>query len=150
MAYSGLDVDVVLDASVMVTFDKVSLKIEDSSGEAMSKGRPNGNLNGAAKAGGDIVMTTPELKKILAVARTRGSFRNLPVFDMIINADNAEDGSFKVEAFGIKFKIADLIDADANSESQMMHTLGYYVTGKEFVNIDGVPYLPVEDIAKLS
>jgi hypothetical protein len=149
MAYSGLDVDVVLDASLMVTFDKVTLKIDDASKEAMSKGRPNGSLRGAVSAGGDITLQTAELKKILDLAKRSGSFQQLAPFDMVINADNVDDGSFKVEAFGCKFKLADLIDADANGEGQLMHTINFFVTGKEFVNINGVPYLRTSDIEKL-
>lgn len=150
MAFTGLDVDVVIDGSLMVSFDKFTLKIDDASTQAMSRGRPNGNLNGAASAGGDITLSTAELKKLTDIAKRHGSWRNIPAFDVVSNMSNQEDGSFKVEAFGCKIKMADLIDADANSETKLTHTLNYYVTGKEFVNIDGVPYLPASDIEKLS
>lgn len=147
MAISNLDVDVLLGTQ-MISFNKVTLSIEDSSKAATSRGRPNGTLRGSVSAEGEVVMNTNTLNTLLDEAKKSGSFQELAPFDLTLFAE-AGDTRLKVEVFGAKFTISDLLDADNESEDEVLHTLPYFVTGKEFVRINGVPYARSKDIEKL-
>lgn len=144
---TGLDVNVRV-GDLEVTFKEVGLTIDDSSKANEDNGRPNGNLRGKVSAGGDITVDTANLKLIIAAAATAGSFQQMPPFDINFFAKTAAD-ELDIEAFECKFKISDLLKANTGSEDQLIHKLDYYVTGKEFVSFDGVPYLNPDNIQRL-
>ena len=53
------------------------------------------------------------------------------------------------KAFDCLLKISDLLSASVTSEDKLTHKLAYDVTGKEFVRINGVPYLNDDNIESL-
>lgn len=136
---SGMDVTTTIGSHAL-QFEEVSLSIEDNSQSTSSRGRPNGYVRGAAKASGEITLDTDNFKILLAAAKSAGSWREIEQFDIVMHAD-VGGSNLKVEAFECLVKISDLLNADSKGEEKLTHKLPYEVTGKDFVKIDGVPYL---------
>ena len=51
----------------------------------------------------------------------------------------------KVELFGVKFVLADIIGIDPESQDKSTRKLKGFVTSPLFVKINGVPYLSKDD-----
>ncbi len=127
-----------------VDVEEVSLSIEDSGGEAMDGGRPNGYLDAEVKAAGDISVDKENFDLINESAKAAGSFSQLPLQDFFWFA-NVEGDEEKVEAFGCKLYLADVVNYKPSGGEKMLKKIPFKVTGKDFVKINGVPYLPVEE-----
>jgi len=134
---------------LLVNVEEATLDIEDSSAENQTNGVPDGWLTGAVKAGGEIKLTSREFKKVTEIARAAGSFREIPPFDLGFSADSGDEQQ-TVEAFGCKLKITGLLGIKGEGGEKNIHTLQYRVTDKQFVKIDGVPYLEVARIKNLA
>ena len=140
---SGRDVHTRV-GDLAVTFEEITLSIEDGSIPAMSRGRPNGYLRGEVKASGEIVLDTDNLALMIEAAKSAGSWQQLAPFDIVMNAKTATQ-EFNVEAFECLVKLSDVLNANANGGEKLTHKLPYEVTGKDFVRINGVPYAPEAD-----
>jgi hypothetical protein len=138
---SGQDLDVMF-GDLRVHFESISLNIEDGSVAVHTGGVPNGFVGGKFSASGDIELDTANFNLIIDAAKSAGSFSKLPVFDAVFNAEG--DDSLNIEAFGCKFKLQDLLNASGEGGEKLKHKIGYEVTSKDFVNINGVPYIDPE------
>jgi uncharacterized protein DUF2597 len=139
---SGKNMSFTMEPSgIEVEVEEVSLSIEDSSGAAMDGGRPNGYLDGEVKASGDITVDLENYALINNAAAEAGSFSDLPVQDFLWFG-NVEGVEEKVEAFGNKLKLAEVVNYKPAGSEKLLRKIPYEVTGQDFVKINGVPYLP--------
>ncbi|WP_299940125.1 phage protein [uncultured Microbulbifer sp.] len=144
---SGIDVDVMI-GSYRVNFDEASLSIEDATSATKSRGVPDGFIEGDVAASGEIKLNTGQFDVIVQAAKEAGSFRGLPTFDLVYNAESTDE-TLNIEAFECKLSLTDVLSANQNNE-RLMHTISFEVTGREFVKINGVPYLRPEEIERLN
>lgn len=135
---TGLDVDISFD-SVNITVSKITLSITDNSKTAMSRGVADGPLRGSVEASGSLELDSYNFGLLSEEAKRAGSWRGMKTFDTMFYADAA--AKLKIESFGNKLKISDLLDIDANSEEGLIHKLDFDVTGRDFIKINGAPYL---------
>lgn len=135
-------------ASELIQIKSVTLTITDNSATATTNGVPDGYIAGSVSAEGSITVTSKYFNKLIDIARVAGSFRNMPASDFMFYA-NTGDEEQKIEAFGCKLKISDLLNADKSSDDETTHTIDYMVTSPDFVNINGVPYLSATDTRNL-
>lgn len=141
---SGKNMSFTMEPSgIEVEAEEVSLSIEDGGSEAMDAGRPNGYLDGDVKASGDISVDLENFDLINTAAKNAGSFSQMPLQDFLWFAD-VEGFEEKVEAFGCKLYLADVVNHKPAGSEKLLRKIPYKVTGKDFVKINGVPYLPVE------
>lgn len=147
--FSGLELDVSLD-SRDITAQKVTISITDNSKTAMSKGAPDGDLPGSVEALLTLELDSSNFNILLENAKKAGSFRGMKPFDFMGYMKKAgSDLALKIEAFGCKPKITDLLDADSNSEDGLVHKIECPVTSKDFIKINGVPYLKIEETSHI-
>lgn len=137
---SGIDFHIDFHG-LSVKTESANLSITDNGTVAMTQGRPNGYVDGDVMANGDFVFDTQNINLILEAARRVGSFKALEPFDILFYAQTAD--RMKVEAFGCKLKIDDLLSIDSKGGEKITHKVGFDVTGSDFININGVPYLDV-------
>ncbi len=143
---SGLEVDISLN-SVNITVSKITLSITDNSKAAMSRGVPDGTLRGSVEASGSMELDSYNFGLLCEDAKRAGSWRGMGTFDLMFYAD--AQAELKVEAFENKLKVSDLIDIDPNSEEALIHKLDFDVTGRDFIKINGTPYLMASETEHL-
>ncbi|HDM8069088.1 TPA: DUF2597 family protein [Vibrio harveyi] len=128
---------------------KVTLSITDNSAVQKDYGVPNGYADGDVEASGEIELTTQQFNQLSKAAKQAGSWRGLPAFDALFYGKIDKD-ELKVEAFGCRIKISDLLDIDTNGGSALLHKLTFDVTSPDFVNINGTPYLREDETEDLT
>ncbi len=119
---------------------KVTLSITDNSSVNKTSGVPDGYVDGDVEASGEMELTTQQFNQLSKAAKQAGSWRGLPDFDAMFYGKIDKD-ELKVEAFGCRIKISDLLDLDSNGGSALVHKLPFDVTSPDFININGTPYL---------
>ncbi|WP_174815129.1 DUF2597 family protein [Proteus terrae] len=144
---SGQSIDFNIDGD-LVHVEKVSLSITDNTGVAQTNGVPDGYVNGDVSAEGELELSTKYLNVITAKARSAGSWRAIPLVDLMWYA-KAGTEELKVESFGCKLNITDILDVDPKGGAVMTHKIKFIVTSPDFVRINGIPYLESELTDKL-
>lgn len=129
--------------------NKVTLSITDNSAVNKTGGVPDGYVDGDAEASGEMELTTQQFNIMSKAAKQASSWRGLPTFDGLFYGKIDKD-ELKVEAFGIRIKISDLLDIDTNGGSALLHKLPFDVTSPDFVHINGVPYLREDETEDLT
>ena len=127
---------------------KVSLSITDNSAVNKTSGVPDGYVDGDVEASGEMELTTQQFNQVSKAAKQAGSWRGMPDFDALFYGKIDKD-ELKIEAFGCRIKISDLLDADTNGGSALVHKLPFEVTSSDFVKINGVPYLRPDETEDL-
>ncbi|ANB97601.1 MULTISPECIES: phage protein [Vibrio] len=127
---------------------KVSLSITDNSAVNKTSGVPDGYVDGDVEASGEMELTTQQFNLLSKAAKQAGSWRGMPDFDALFYGKIDKD-ELKIEAFGCRIKISDLLDADSNGGSALVHKLPFEVTSPDFVSINGVPYLRPDETEDL-
>ncbi|HGN0016961.1 TPA: DUF2597 family protein [Proteus mirabilis] len=144
---SGQSIDFNIDGD-LVHVEKVSLSITDNTGVAQTNGVPDGYVNGDVSAEGELELSTKYLNVITAKARSAGSWRAIPLVDLMWYA-KAGSEELKVESFGCKLNVTDILDVDPKGGAVMTHKIKFIVTSPDFVRINGIPYLESELTDKL-
>ena len=144
---SGQSTDVRIDGD-LVHIEKVSLDITDNTAAAQTQGVPDGHVSGDVAAEGEIEITSKVLTQLTAIARRAGSWRGIDPVDLMFYA-KAGNEELKIEAFGCKLVLSNLLDNDPKGGSTLSHKIKYMVTSPQFVHINGVPYLEDEDTRNL-
>ncbi|MHC9396159.1 phage protein, partial [Serratia ureilytica] len=67
-------------------------------------------------------------------------WRGIPPIDLMWYA-KAGNEELKVEAFGCKLIVSDILDVDPKGGSIMTHKIKFVVTDPDFVRLGGIPYL---------
>ncbi|ENQ8053183.1 DUF2597 family protein [Vibrio parahaemolyticus] len=127
---------------------KVTLSITDNSAINKTSGVPDGYVDGDVEASGEMELTTQQFNLLGKAAKQAGSWRGMPDFDALFYGKIDKD-ELKIEAFGCRIKISDLLDADSNGGSALVHKLSFEVTSPDFVSINGVPYLRPDETEDL-
>jgi hypothetical protein len=147
MRLSGMNFNVNL-GDIMVHVDTASLSITDNSAVSQTSGVPDGYVDGDVAASGEISVNASNFNLISNAAKTAGSWRAMQTFDILFYAKTAKD-EMKVEAFGCRIKLSDILDIDKKGGSASMFKIPFDVTDPDFVNINGVPYLRPEEIENI-
>lgn len=145
---SGKDVDVMV-GGYMVHIEEATISIDDATSTTKTRGIPDGFLEGEVSASGEIKLNTGQMETILDAAKDAGSFRDLPTFDLVFNAETTDE-KLNIEAFDCKLKLSDLLNASQAGGERLMHTITFEVTGRDFVRINGVPYLRAAETEALN
>ncbi|MCE1897126.1 DUF2597 family protein, partial [Enterobacter hormaechei] len=127
----------------LIHIEKISLDITDNSAAAQTRGVPDGHVDGDVAAEGEIEVSSKVLSVLTAKARSAGSWRGIEPVDFLFYA-KAGNEEVKVETFGCKLQLSNLLDIDPKGGSVATHKIKYFVTSPKFVNINGVPYLEAE------
>ena len=127
---------------------KVTLSITDNSAVNKTSGVPDGYVDGDVEASGEMELTTQQFNQLSKAAKQAGSWRGMPDFDALFYG-NIDKDELKIEAYGCRIKISDLLDADSNGGSALVHKLPFEVTSPDFVKINGVPYLRPDETEDL-
>ncbi|TNH44430.1 DUF2597 family protein [Photorhabdus luminescens] len=139
---SGQSVDFNMDGD-LVHAEKVNLSITDNTAAAQTQGVPDGYISGDVAAEGEIELSTKYLDIVTSKARAAGSWRGIQPVDLMWYA-KAGNEEIKVEAYGCKLIISDILDVDPKGGSVMTHKVKFVVTSPDFVRINGIPYLEAE------
>ncbi|WP_237387922.1 DUF2597 family protein [Xenorhabdus sp. Sc-CR9] len=139
---SGQSVDFNMDGD-LVHAEKVNLSITDNTAVAQTQGVPDGYISGDVAAEGEIELSTKYLDIVTAKARAAGSWRGIQPVDLMWYA-KAGNEEMKVEAYGCKLILSDILDVDPKGGSVMTHKVKFVVTSPDFVRINGIPYLEAE------
>ncbi|AKH63967.1 MULTISPECIES: phage protein [Photorhabdus] len=139
---SGQSVDFNMDGD-LVHAEKVNLSITDNTAAAQTQGVPDGYISGDVAAEGEIELSTKYLEMVTAKARAVGSWRGIQPVDLMWYA-KAGNEEIKVEAYGCKLIVSDILDVDPKGGSVMTHKVKFVVTSPDFVRINGIPYLEAE------
>ncbi|EAW5528068.1 DUF2597 family protein, partial [Salmonella enterica] len=81
-------------------------------------------------------------------AREAGSWRDIEEADFLFFAQAAKS-ELKIEAFGCKLVISNLLNLDTKGGDAMSHKIKFMVTSPDFVKIDGIPVLSPRDVRDL-
>mgnify|MGYP002129475426 CR=1 FL=1 len=144
---SGQSFDTTL-MGTMVHIEKASLSITDNSAVAQTRGIPDGYVDGDVAAELEFELDAKNFKLLCDGAKNQGSWRGMAPDDVLFYADTGDE-TMKVEAFGVKLQISDLLDVDPKGGSKGVHKIKGFVTSPDFVHINGVPYLSKEDTRHL-
>ncbi|CDL87207.1 DUF2597 family protein [Xenorhabdus cabanillasii] len=139
---SGQSIDFNMDGD-LVHAEKVNLSITDNTAAAQTQGVPDGYIAGDVAAEGEIELSTKYLEIVTAKARSAGSWRGIQPVDLMWYA-KAGNEEIKVEAYGCKLILSDILDVDPKGGSVMTHKVKFVVTSPDFVRINGIPYLEAE------
>lgn len=147
--FSGLELDVSLD-SRDITANKVTISITDNSKAATSRGVPDGELPGSVEATLTLELDSYNFNLVLEDAKKAGSIRGMAPFDFQGYMKKAGINlELKIEAFGCKIKITDLLDADTSSEDGLIHKIECPVTSSDFIKVNGTPYLSIDETSHI-
>lgn len=139
---SGMSFDVFLDSD-LVHVETCTLTITDNTAAASTHGVPDGYVDGDVTAEGEMELAIKAVAVIKARAQQSGSWRGIPPLDLLFYA-KAGDEEVKVEAFGCKLNLSDLLNIDPKGGAVATRKFKFVVTDPRFINIDGIPYLESE------
>ena len=144
---SGQSFDTTL-MGTMVHIEKASLSITDNSAVAQTRGIPDGYIDGDVAAELEFELDAKNFKMLCESAKRQGSWRGMKPDDVLFYADTGTE-IMKVEAFGVKLLVSDLLDIDPKGGSKSVHKVKGFVTSPDFIHLDGVPYLSKDDTRHL-
>lgn len=147
MRLSGMNFNVNL-GDMLIHVDTCTLTITDNSGVSQTSGVPDGYVDGDVSASGELVVNASNFKLIREQASRAGSWRGMEPFDILFYGKTAKD-ELKVEAFGCRLKLSDLLDIDKKGGQASTFKVPFDVTATDFVRIDGVPYLRPDEIENI-
>lgn len=147
MRLSGMNFNVTM-GDTMIHVDTCTLTITDNSAVSQTSGVPDGYVDGDVAASGELSVNASQFDLISNVAKSAGSWRGMKVFDMMFYGKTAKD-EVKVEAFGCRIKLSDLLDVDKKGGQASLFKIPFDVTDPDFVHINGVPYLRPEEIENI-
>lgn len=141
--FTGRNFDVNI-LGIMVHVKSASATINDESAVAMTRGVTDGFTDGSATCDVEYELDLNNFRKLQQKASEAGSWRGIEPHDCLFYANNGsvED---KVELFGVKLLISDLISVDPESSDKTMRKLKGFVTSPHFVRINGISYLSADD-----
>ena len=147
MRLSGMNFNVNL-GDIMIHVDTATLSITDNSAVSQTSGVPDGYVDGDVAANGELNVNASQFALISAAAKKAGAWRAMQTFDIMFYGKTAKD-EVKVEAFGCRIKLSDILDVDKKGGQASLFKIPFDVTSPDFVHIDGVPYLRPEEIENI-
>lgn len=146
--FSGRSFDTTLFGEY-VHVKSATVTINDESEAAFTRGVTDDYTAGKVSCDVEIELDLKQFQKVHKAARKAGSYRAIKPDDLLFYAHNGEDED-KVEVFGVKFVLADVLSIDPESSDKSTRKLKGFVTSPLFVRINGVPYLSKDDTRGLS
>ncbi|MGY2226460.1 phage protein [Pseudomonas gingeri] len=143
----GKNFDINL-GDLQVHVESCTLDITDNSAVALTKGVPDGHVDGDVAGAGEFEFDTNNFNLLIEAARAAGSFRQLAPFDAVFFAKAGEE-ELRIEAFGCKLKVSSLLSVDPKGGEKSKHKVQFSVGSPDFVRINGVPYLASTEIEGL-
>ncbi|MBL4830885.1 MAG: DUF2597 family protein [Aliivibrio sp.] len=128
----------------MIHVESATATINDESAVAMSRGVTDGYTDGAVTCDVEYEVDLNNFRKLQQAARSAGSWRGIKPDDCLFYANNGSDED-KIELYGVKLVIADLLSVDPSSSDKTKRKLKGFVTSPLFVRINGIPYLSTDD-----
>lgn len=147
MRLSGMNFNVNM-GDIMIQVDTATLAITDNSAVSQTNGVPDGYVDGDVSASGELSVNASQFKLISNAAKAAGSWRGMKTFDIMFYAITAKD-EMKVEAFGCRIKLSDILDIDKKGGQASLFKIPFDVTDPDFVHIDGVSYLRPDEIKNI-
>ncbi|MBY8258639.1 DUF2597 family protein [Vibrio fluvialis] len=141
--FSGRSFDTTLFGE-FVHVKSATATINDESEAAYTRGVTDGYTDGKVGCDVELELDLKQFQKVHKAAKAAGSYRGIEQDDVMFYADNGVDED-KVELFGVKFVLADIIGIDPESQDKSTRKLKGFVTSPLFVKINGVPYLSKDD-----
>jgi hypothetical protein len=141
---SATDFDIMV-GDLLVHVESMSASITDNRQAVTTRGVPTGYVDGDVSCSGELELDTKNFNLLTDVARSAGSFREMPPFDIITKGKNISE-QHKQELFGCLLNISDLMNNDGKGGEKQKHKLAFQVTSPDFVRINGVPYLSDNNI----
>ncbi|ACR69437.1 DUF2597 domain-containing protein [Edwardsiella ictaluri] len=144
---SGMSFDVNV-GGIEIHINTVSLDISDETSVAKTRGIPDGTIDGAISAEGEIEVDSRNFNLLGEAASQAGSWRGLPPMDFLFFADTGDE-RIDVKAFGCKLLLSNLLNIDSKGGELAMHKLKYLVSSPDFVHINGTRVLSEHDVRGL-
>lgn len=141
--FSGRSFDTTLFGE-FVHVKSATATINDESQVAYTRGITDDYVDGKVGCDVELELDLSQFKKVHKAAKAAGSYRGIKPDDMLFYANNGVDED-KIELFGVKFVLSDIIGIDPESADKSTRKLKGFVTSPLFVHINGVPYLTKED-----
>lgn len=141
--FTGRNFDVTM-LGVMIHVKAASATINDESAVAMTRGVTDGFTDGSATCDVEYELDLNSFRALQQKAREAGSWRGIEPHDCLFYASNGSDED-KIELYGVKLVIADLISVDPESADKTTRKLKGFVTSPHFVRINGISYLSTDD-----
>lgn len=140
---SATDFDIMI-GDLIVRVENMTATITDNRQAVMTRGVPTGYVDGDVACAGDIEVDSKNFNLLIDVAKSSGSFREMPTFNIIYMGKNVSE-NLKIELFDCLLNISDLINNDGKGGEKSRHKMAFTVSGPDFVRINGVPYLSEHD-----
>jgi hypothetical protein len=147
MRLSGMNFNVNL-GDIMVHVDTATLSITDNSAVSQTGGVPDGAVDGDVSANGELSVNASNFALISDAAKSAGSWRGMEPFEIMFYGKTSKD-EMKVEAFGCRIKLSDILDIDKKGGQASLFKIPFDVTSPDFVHINGVPYLRPDEIENI-
>ncbi|EAA1522061.1 DUF2597 family protein [Salmonella enterica] len=144
---SGMSFDVSFNGR-NIHVKTATLDITDNTKAIQERGVPNGWVRGDVEASGEIEVDTVNFQLLGEAAREAGSWRDIEEADFLFFAQAAKT-ELKIEAFGCKLLISNLMNVDSKGGDSLSHKIKFLVTSPDFVHIDGTPVLSTQDVRDL-
>lgn len=135
--------DTALDGE-QIQIKTATVTITDNTAAASTNGIPDGHVVGSVTAEGSITFDSKYFSVFRKLAKRYGSYRAIPAQDLLFYADTGDEVT-KVEVFGCKFVVTDLLNIDKSSDDTSTITVSFNVTSPDFIFIDGISYLSSDD-----
>lgn len=141
--FSGRSFDTTLFGE-FVHVKSATATINDESEVAYTRGVTDGYTDGKVSCDVELELDLNQFQKVHAAAKKAGSYRGIEPDDLMFYANNGVDED-KVELFGVKFVLADILNIDPESQDKSTRKLKGFVTSPLFMKINGVSYLSTDD-----
>ncbi|WP_342609223.1 phage protein [Vibrio tritonius] len=141
--FSGRSFDTTLFGE-FVHVKSATATINDESEASYTRGVTDGYTDGKVGCDVELELDLKQFKKIHKAAQSAGSYRGIAPDDLMFYANNGIDED-KVELFGVKFVLSDIVGIDPESTDKSTRKIKGFVTSPLFVKINGVSYLSKDD-----
>ena len=146
-ALGGKDFDIMMGDS-MVHIIEANVKITDGRKVKYTRGVPDGFIDGPVEAEVTIKLDHKNFLLVEGQAKNAGSWKAIEPFDVSFMAEVAA-GTKNVEAFGVLPQLDEILGFKAEGGEEDTTSIKGIVTSKDFIKINGVPYLTPEEIRDL-
>lgn len=144
---SGMNFDVEL-LGIMIHVEKATVTINDNTAVTQTRGITDGYVDGDVTADVEYEFDTKNFNLLSQAAKSAGSWRGIAPHDVLYYANSGSE-EIKMEAFGVKLLLSDLLDIDGKGGDKNIHKIKGFITSPDFIRINGVPYLSSEDTRHL-
>jgi len=143
----GKDFDVFM-GDKMVHVIEASVKVTDGRKVKTVRGIPVGFIDGPVSAEVTFKVDHENFLLIEGQAKSAGSWKGIPPFDMSFLAE-VKAGTKNIEAFGVLPSLDEILSLKAEGGEEDTTTLKGEITSKDFIKINGIPYLTSDEVRDL-